>query len=149
MEIKRYLGIDYGDRRIGLAVGDSEIPIATPRETLDSQQTDIIGDLEKIIHALGIHEIVLGWPEHPDRPHDGKHIQVQKFAENLIQHIPLPIHLQDEYGTSQQATQLTQHLKKKKKQAKGHLDRIAAALILQSFLDGVEPVRTLTPRSSL
>lgn len=131
----RFLGIDYGDRRVGIAVADSDAPIAFPRETIDRQSTPLWERLAQILQADKITEIVVGWPVHPDGRIDGKHVDVQKFIDELAGYTQLPIHKQDESYSSATALQATSHLKKKEKRDKGRVDRAAAAVILQSWLD--------------
>lgn len=131
----RYLGIDYGDRRVGISVADSDVPIAFPRETIDRQQTDLWGRIAQILQADKITEIIVGWPVHPDGRIDGKHVDVQKFIDELSTRTTLPIHKQDEAYSSATALQATSHLKKKEKRDKGRVDRAAAAIILQTWLD--------------
>ena len=135
MERNRYLCIDYGDRRVGIAVADSDVPIAFPRETIDRQVTPLWERLETIIQTDRITEIIVGWPVHPDGRVNGKHVDVQKFIDELQTHHFLPIHKQDEAYSSVMALEATAHLKKKQKRDKGRVDRAAAAIILQTWLD--------------
>lgn len=135
MARSRFLGIDYGDRRVGIAIADADVPIAFPRETIDRQITPLWDRLTQIIQADKITEIIVGWPVHPDGRIDGKHVDVQKFIEELSQYTTLPIHKQDEAYSSATALQATSHLKKKDKRDKGRVDRAAAAIILQTWLD--------------
>jgi len=132
----RFLAIDYGDRRVGIAIADSEVPIAFPRETIDRQITPLWDRLAEIIRTDRITQIIVGWPVHPDGRTDGKHVDVQKFIDELSpRHPHLPIHKQDESYSSAQALQATAHIKKKEKRDKGRVDRAAAAIILQTWLD--------------
>lgn len=135
MQRDRYLAIDYGDRRVGIAVADSDAPIAFPRETIDRQVTPLWERLEQIIRTDHITQIVVGWPVHPNGRSDGKHVDVQVFIDELSQRTSLPIYKQDESFSSAQALQATSHLKKKEKRDKGRVDRAAAAIILQTWLD--------------
>lgn len=135
MSKKRYLAIDYGDRRVGIAIADSEVPIAFPRETIDRQSTPLLERLATLIQSERITDIVVGWPVHPDGRPDGKHVDVQIFIDELASLHALPIHKQDESYSSQTVLQATSHFKKKEKRDKGRVDRAAAAVILQRFLD--------------
>lgn len=135
MQRNRYLSIDYGDRRVGIAVADSDVPIAFPRETIDRQITPLWERLDTIIRVDRITEIVVGWPVHPDGRANGKHVDVQTFIDELQGRHALPIHKQDEAYSSVTALEATSHLKKKQKRDKGRVDRAAAAIILQTWLD--------------
>lgn len=136
MSRKRFLAIDYGDRRVGIALADSEVPIAFPRETIDRQVTSLWDRLAAILKADRVTDIVVGWPVHPDGRPDGKTVDVQKFIDELAQRHPdLPIYKQDESYSSATVLQATSHFKKKEKRDKGRVDRAAAAVILQRYLD--------------
>lgn len=136
MQRERFLGIDYGDRRVGIAIADGDVPISFPRETIDRQLTPLWERLASILKVDRITTVVVGWPVHPDGRTDGKHVDVQKFIEEFEERFPgLPVHRQDEAYTSAQALQATSHLKKKDKRDKGRVDRAAAAIILQTWLD--------------
>lgn len=132
---KRFLAIDYGDRRVGIAIADSDVPIAFPRETIDRQVTPLWERLATLIKTERITDIVVGWPIHPDGRPDGKHVDVQVFIDELATRHPLTIHKQDESYSSVAVLNATSHFKKKEKRDKGRVDRAAAAVILQRFLD--------------
>jgi len=136
MSHHRYLGIDYGERRVGIAIADSDVPIAFPRETIDQQNTPLRERIAQIVKADRITDLVVGWPVHPDGRPDGKHVVVQQFIDELTTwHPELPIHKQDESYSSAMVLKATSHLKKKEKRDKGRVDRAAAAVILQRYLD--------------
>jgi len=132
-----YLGIDYGEHRVGIAFADSELHWAFPRETIDQKTQNLMDRLEKIVKEEKINLFVVGLPMHPDGRRDGKNVVVEQFIRDLREHFPwIPIETQDESYTSVVALQQTSYLSKKKKQKdKGIVDRAAAALILQAWLD--------------
>jgi len=133
--MSRILGIDYGDRRVGIAVADTEVPIAFPRETIDRTTTDLFARLEEIIRAEHPVAAVIGLPVHPDGRSDGKDRDVRAFAEDFRKRFDLVVHFQDEAYSSLEVKQRTKHFRLKDKKDKGRVDRAAAALILQSWLD--------------
>ncbi len=136
MSRRRFLAIDYGDRRVGIALADGDVPIAFPRETIDREKTDLWVRLAEILKADRVTDVVVGWPVHPDGRPDGKHVDVQKFIDEFCSRHPLlPVSKQDESYSSAQVLQATSHFKKKEKRDKGRVDRAAAAVILQRFLD--------------
>jgi len=133
--MSRYLGIDYGDRRVGIAIADAQVPIAFPRETIDRQKTDLWQRLEQLIANERIAQVVVGLPMHPDGRLNGKNIDVEKFAQEFRTRFQLPLHFQDESYSSVTVKERTGHFRRKEKMDKGRVDRAAASLILQAWLD--------------
>lgn len=132
-----YLCIDYGERRVGLAIGDSELRFSFPRETIDRQEQDLWARLEEIITKEKMDALIVGMPFHPDGRKEGKNVVVEAFVEELKSHFPhLPIFTQDESYSSVEALKKTSYMSRKKKRDKGIVDRAAAAIILQNWLDG-------------
>lgn len=132
-----YLGIDYGEHRVGIAFADSELRWAFARETIDQKKTDLMTRLAELIKENRIDVLVVGMPYRPDGRMDGKNLVVEEFVRNLRTSFPdIRIETEDESYTSVTALSETSYLKKKKKQAdKGLVDRLAAQHILQSYLD--------------
>ena len=88
----KYLGIDFGERRVGLAVGDSELRFAFPRETIDTRLQDLWIRLDEIVLNEKIDHFVVGMPFHPDGRKDGKNKVVEVFIDELKEHFPeIPI----------------------------------------------------------
>ena len=132
-----YLGIDYGEHRVGIAFADSELKWAFARETIDQKKTDLMTRIEQLVKENRIDIFVVGMPYRPDGRTDGKNVVVEEFVRKLRDRFPqIRIETQDEAYTSVTALQETSYLKKKKKQTdKGLVDRLAAQHILQAFLD--------------
>lgn len=124
-----YLGIDYGSKRIGLAIADSETKIAQPLVTLDASAPDYWNRLGKLIRQHQVSELVVGLPRGLDGGETDQTRAARFFALELAI-LKLPIHLQDEAGTSELARQRIG----KKLSAKGQIDAEAAAIILEDFL---------------
>ena len=123
--IKKYLGIDWGEKRIGLALGNSENKIATPFKVVGSME-----EILKIVTNEKINTIVIGQPL---KMHDEKE-KIQRefleFLDLLKKRIGLPIETIDERLSSKQADKLEGDKKTKAPQ-----DAVAAMLILQTYLD--------------
>ncbi|MGM9983144.1 MAG: Holliday junction resolvase RuvX [Fibrobacter intestinalis] len=134
-----YLGIDYGEHRVGIAFADSELKWAFARETIDQKKTDLMKRLSELVKENKVDVFVVGMPFRPDGRPDGKNLVVEEFVRRLAERFPqMPIQTEDEAYTSVAALQETSYLKKKKKrQDKGLVDRLAAQHILQSYLDGL------------
>ena len=132
-----YLGIDYGEHRVGIAFADSELRWAFPRVTIDQKKENLFERLTEIQQKEKIDCFVVGMPYHPDGRTNGKNVVVEAFIVELKNHFPeIPVYTQDESYTSVQALERTSYLsKKKKKNSKGIIDCEAASIILQNFLD--------------
>jgi len=138
------LGLDFGERRIGVALSDSEHLIASGLTTLDRRkQPDYLQSLEEIIRREKVQAIVVGYPLRTDgeiKP-GRKTEAVDVFVSALKTRFNLPVYLEDESFTSSMAADsLKQRGGKKKKprdwiKAKAEIDRVAACYILQDFLD--------------
>jgi putative Holliday junction resolvase len=138
------LGLDFGERRIGVALSDPERLIASGLTTLDRRrQPDYLLAFEEIIRREKVTDIVVGYPLRTDGEHKpgGKTEAVDAFAANLRKRFGLPVHLEDESFTSALAADsLRQRGGKKRKprdwmRAKADIDRVAACYILQDWLD--------------
>ena len=133
--VGRILAIDYGKKKTGLAVTDPLKIIASPLETIASQ--DLIGYLLEYAEKEQIEVIVVGEPFHSDGRPAQFHAEVMKFVKKLKKLFPqIPVELHDETNTSLEAKDilLRSGSKKKRRRQKTVVDRIAAALILESYL---------------
>ncbi len=130
------LGLDFGERRVGVAFGDSEMRMAFPRETIDCKVRDLWLRLEQLVKENRIGAFVVGMPYHPDGREDGKNKVVEVFIGELSERFPeLQVFTQDESYSSASALKQTSYLSKKKKKNKGIIDQTAAAIILQAWFD--------------
>lgn len=129
------LGIDYGERRIGLSYGD-EIGVATPLPALtDADAEKRWAALAAVVKQRRITDIVLGWPLNMDDSEGFKAKEVEKFARRLESAFGLPVHLVDERLTSHEAESSIPKAKRRDVRASGLIDSRAAAIILQDFLE--------------
>ncbi len=137
----RYLAIDLGDKRTGLAVGDDETRIATPLEVLELPLQPGDRLIQAIIAAIedqGAGALVLGLPLNMDDSEGPRAKLVRAFAELLAQHVSLPIHFEDERLTSADADWSMAQTGMTRGQKKNRRDAIAAAGILRTFLSRVD-----------
>jgi putative Holliday junction resolvase len=132
----RFLGIDHGSRRIGLAYGD-DIGVATPLPAILSgdPSRQWIG-LAAILRDRRITEIVLGHPLNLDGSAGPKAAEVEAFAERMRSEFGLPVHLVDEGLTSYEAESTIPPAKRRAVRGSGLVDSRAATIILQDYLDG-------------
>ncbi|MBU0648626.1 Holliday junction resolvase RuvX [Patescibacteria group bacterium] len=131
----KYLGIDYGEKRIGLAFGDDQVKIATPFMVLENKGLDkVLPELVEIFEQEGIEQIVVGVPYSLGEKRDGAGGQEQAvldFISRLGAGTIIPIARQDERFTTAQVDKLMAGEKYNKR----NRDAIAAMLILQGYLD--------------
>jgi putative Holliday junction resolvase len=131
----RILAIDYGSRRMGLAVSDPLGITAQGLETLErkNKRSDF-ARLEKTIREYQVREIVLGYPLRMSGEEGVQSQKVADFAEQLRARFQLPVHLWDERLTSAEANRLLRESELSIKKRAQAVDRMAAVLILQAFL---------------
>jgi putative Holliday junction resolvase len=131
----RVLSIDYGLKRTGLAVTDPLKIIASPLDTV--MTTDLLPWIKNYIRSEDVETIVVGKPSKLDQSPTDTTAHVQKFVEELRAALPdLNIDEEDERFTSKIARQamITGGMKKKDRRQKANVDKISAAIILQSYL---------------
>ena len=131
----RYLAIDLGDKRTGIAVGDNELRMAQPVCVLQVPIGDLlITAITKAIEEQGVDALVMGLPLNMDGSL-GQRVEITKtFAEKLRAATNLDIHFQDERLTSSAAEEQLSGSGKTHKQKKKIRDALAAAEILNDFL---------------
>jgi putative Holliday junction resolvase len=133
----RLLGIDYGRVRIGVAVSDETRMIARPLCCLEYKK-DFIEKLQKELKPLlPIDEVIIGLPLDMRGKDSAMTEEVRKFAAYLEQGLRIPIRLWDERLTSAQAERQLRDAGMKRKERAEFNDTLAAALILQSYLDSL------------
>ncbi len=134
---KRILGIDFGERRIGLSLSDPLGIIAKPYDTLKNDE-DVTHRLRDIIHAEGVGLCVIGMPMTLKGEKGMKARQVEEFVGRLKAETNTDVVLWDERFTTSIAQQTLRDMNVKRKgrnSKSGTLDSMAAAIILQGFLD--------------
>jgi putative Holliday junction resolvase len=130
----RFLGIDYGSRRIGLSYGD-DLGVATPLPALtDADPEKRWAGLTAVIGQRRITDLVIGYPFNMDDTVGFKAKEVDAFAARLKAQFQLPIHLVDERLTSYEAESTIAKSKRRDVRASGIIDSRAATLILQDLL---------------
>ena len=132
----RILGIDYGEKRIGLAVSDSMAIIAQPFETLvQDRQGSWRRRLEEIIEQQEVDTIVVGYPLTMKGGHSQQTDRVDVFITALKEQTGLPVHTYDERLTSVFARRSLVAMGVRTGHNKAAVDRTAAAIMLQDYLD--------------
>lgn len=132
--------LDFGLKRTGIALTDDLQIIASPLTTVDSAQ--LIPFLKTLVVKEKVELIVLGEPKRMDSSDTHITENVRMLREVLIKEFPMiAVHMIDERFTSKMASRsmVDMGMKKKKREEKGSLDMISAAIILQSYLDSRRP----------
>lgn len=132
----RVMAIDYGTKRTGLAITDTNRIIATALETVPSHE--LIKFIQSYTQKEVVDEFVVGMPKTLSNEDSEIAPLVRKFVENLKKTFPdKTVHLADERFTSSMALQamIDGGMKKKDRQVKGNVDKISATIILQAFLE--------------
>ena len=134
--MKRALGIDFGDVRVGLALSDLTKTISKPFETIKYINLgDLSLQLKVIIEEKEVDTLVVGIPFNMSGEDTKQTVKVREFVLFIESIISLPIHLIDERLTSKEAEKTMHILNIKTGHNKGTIDKIAASIILQEHLD--------------
>ena len=132
----RVLAVDYGERRVGLALSDPAGLIAQGLDTLKTAGTDqTLQSIVDIVTAEQVREVILGLPVHMDGTPGEMAGKVEAFAEQLRRRVTCDVRTWDERLTSVSARRAMQEMGSKTRGDKGRMDRIAATLLLQNYLD--------------
>ncbi len=133
---KTFLAIDYGERRVGIAKSDPTGLIASAVTTLEvKSETDALEKVRALVAEYEPNGLVVGYPLHVSgRPSDLSR-QVDKFVEKLKTVFDGPIHKVDERYSSTEAADIVHAHGQRVGKDKKRLDRLAAVIILQRFLD--------------
>lgn len=122
----RYLGIDYGSKRIGLALSDESHDFSYPLQVLDNSKA-VVNEIVEICVKNNIGEIIVGESLNFSQKPNEIMKEIIPFVKNLEEKLKIPVHMHPEFLTSAEAEQI---------QGKNEMhDASAAALILKSYLD--------------
>jgi putative Holliday junction resolvase len=134
----RILALDHGTRRIGVAVSDETQTIAQPLEYIPAEPfAEFLARLKHLLAEKEISLILLGHPRNMDGSYGPAAQKVEAFAAALKSAITIPIQLWDERLTSTMANRVLIQGKVRRHQRKEKVDKMAAAILLQSYLDGM------------
>jgi putative holliday junction resolvase len=132
----RIMSIDYGMKRIGLAVTDPLQIIASPLDTVDNQR--IIDYIKDYLFTEEVERFIVGEPQKLDGSEAEIMPQIRAFIKKLNEQFPnIPVELQDERFTSSDAKQiiLQSGIKKMKRRDKGLVDKVSASIILKEWME--------------
>lgn len=135
MIMGRIMAIDYGGKRTGIAVTDPLQIIAQPLTTVDTK--NLFDFLKEYLEKEKVDEIVIGYPMHLDGTDADITEEIKEFAKKIVEKFNIKIDFLDERYTSKRAVQTMVQggFKKKDRRKKENIDKIAAAIILQDYLE--------------
>jgi len=132
----RFLAIDHGNKRVGLALSDPMKIIAKPFRTLTfTDASELLNSLRDIIVSESVEQIILGLPRGMKGQDTAQTKMVLAFAEQLKSALDIPIELIDERLSSVSAEKALIQQEVKTGHNKGRIDETAAAIFLQQYLD--------------
>lgn len=123
------LGLDVGEKRIGMAIADEKLKVVFPRETISyKRQVVLLEFLKTFCEEVGISRIVIGLPLDAKEKETKQSSKIRVFAKKLSRHVNLPIEFQEESYSTQEG------IWKMPKYRKEHRDALAAMVILERYL---------------
>ncbi|MDD3313555.1 Holliday junction resolvase RuvX [Pseudodesulfovibrio sp.] len=132
----RALGVDFGLKRVGLALSDRTGTLVSPYRTIERTTRDALFDeLAEILQKESVEAVVVGLPLSLEGEDTLTTRQVRNFAASLARRTELPVHLMDERLSSAQAEEELNAANVRGKKRKAVLDSQAAAVILRSWLE--------------
>jgi putative Holliday junction resolvase len=132
----RILGLDHGTRRVGVAVSDELHMIAQPLEYIAAEPfADFLKRLKEILAEKEVGLILIGMPRNMDGSYGPSALKVQEFTAGLKAAVTVPLKLWDERLTTKQAQMYLIQGGVRREQRKEKVDKTAAAILLQSYLD--------------
>ena len=134
----RYLAIDYGTKRTGLAICDSGETIASPLAVIQGQK-ELLKKIAEVVETEHVEAVVLGLPLNMTGSESAQTRLVFKFAEQLKNYLHIPVHFQDERLSSFGAEEKLASAKFTRGKKRKRLDAVAAAEILEAFLEQKTP----------
>jgi putative Holliday junction resolvase len=138
VRVKRVLALDPGTKRIGIALSDELRWTAQPLETYERRSIEAdVAHVHRLVRLHDVREVVTGMPLRLHGEAGPEAESVREFIEQLEKVLPVPVIAWDERFTSKAAEQMLIRANVSRKKRKGAVDRVAAALLLQSYLDNL------------
>ena len=138
----RLMGLDFGSVTVGVAVSDSLGITAQEVETITRKHPDKLRQTYARIEALAseydVEKIILGLPVNMNNTEGFRAIETKKVQEDLARRTSLPVVMWDERLTTVEADRILEECNVAKKNRKKYIDQVAAAIILQNYMDSVK-----------
>ncbi len=137
----RSIGLDVGTRRIGVAVSDTLKVIARPLDVIDRKRRDALQAISTLVRDQAADQIIVGYPWNTDGTAGPQARLVDEFLSRLRNTVAVPVIICDERYSTGEAIEIMESRRRKDKSAPD--DAIAAAVILQRYLDQQRPLAPL------
>lgn len=135
----RIMGLDYGDKTVGVAISDELLLTAQPVETIQRERPvklrKTFARIEELIGTYEVDRIVLGLPKRMDNQEGERCERTREFGDQLAKRTGIEIIYQDERLTTKEADAVLNEGGVRKENRKEYIDKLAASLILQGYLD--------------
>ena len=142
----RSMGLDIGDKKIGVSLSDPSRTLASPLTTIiRSSDEQVINEIIQLVNKHKVEQIIVGLPYSLNGDIGKQARKVLEFKEKLAQSIVAEFAMQDERLSSVSANQKLREAGKKGSKLKNEMDAAAATIILQSYLDEQEQERGVSP----
>lgn len=130
------MGLDFGEKTIGVALSDELFITAQPLETIKrTKAKEDIGRLKELIDKYEVGQVVIGLPKNMNNTLGPQAMRTLSFADLLKKEIDQEVLFQDERLTTLESDQVLEEMDVAKDNRKKYIDKIAASFILQTFLD--------------
>ena len=133
--MKKALGIDLGDARVGVAVSDDLGMLAHPLETISTQSTNVVKRVLALAGERSVETIIVGMPRNMNGSHGPAADKAKAFIEELRRETTLPIMAWDERLSTVSAQRALHEAGRNTRKQNSVIDQVAAQIILQSWLD--------------
>ena len=137
---RRILGVDFGRARIGIAVSDELGLLAHPVETIPARE-NTAKRIDEIVREKNVERVVIGLPRHMNGSMGEAAGEVLAFAEKLRELLPCEVVVWDERLTTIAANRALREGGQKTRNSRSFVDQVAAQMILQGYLDGLQSAR--------
>ena len=134
--MRRVLGVDFGQARIGIAISDELGMLAHPVETIPAARLEVAAKrIAEIARAKDVERVILGLPRHMSGELGVAAAEAKSFADKLQSLLGCPITLWDERLSTMAANRALRDAGQKTRRTRGIVDQVAAQMILQGYLD--------------
>lgn len=135
----RIMGLDYGSKTVGVALSDelgiTAQPIMTIERKSENKLRRTLAKIEELIDEYGVSFVVLGYPKNMDNTIGSRAVATEEFKEHIERRTGLEVVLQDERLSTVESERILMESGVRRENRKEYVDKMAAAVILQSYLD--------------